>query len=214
MFRDRAEAARLLVPKLARFRGRPDALILAVPRGGVPIGAHLARELGLPLDVILTKKIGHPDNPEFAVGAVSLTDESIDDEAVDRDHIAADYLAEEIVRVREALRRRYRMYCGAARPALTAGKTVILVDDGAATGRTLMVAVDLLRRQGAAMIVAALPVASVEAVAALRARGAETVCLEVPRDFVAIGAHYRDFAPVPDETAVALLRGAARATSA
>jgi predicted phosphoribosyltransferase len=206
MFRDRDDAARLLAKKLAHWRGRKDVLVLAVPRGGLPIGAVLARELGLRLDVILTKKIGHPSNPEFAIGAVSLAGESIDERTVARDAISPAYIAQEIALIRETLEKRYRMYCGAARPAPVAGKTVILTDDGAATGRTLLVAVDLLRGQGAARIVVALPVASEDAVAALRACADEVVCLEIPADFMAIGQFYADFSQVPDEEAVALLR--------
>lgn len=209
MFRDRRDAARRLVRALVRYRGRADALVLAVPRGGLPIGALLARELGLKLDVILTKKIGHPDNPEFAIGAVSLAGEAVDSALIERERIPPAFIAGEIARIRDGLRRRYRMYRGAAKPLPVAGKTVILTDDGAATGRTLLAAIDLLRKDGAGKIVVALPVAPPDTAAALESRADEVVCLEVPEAFMAIGAFYSDFSQVPDEEAVSLLKDAA-----
>ena len=209
MFRDRRDAARRLVRELRRYRDREDALVLAVPRGGLPIGALLARELGLTLDVILTKKIGHPDNPEFAIGAVSLSGESVDDALIEREGIPSAFIAAEIARIRESLRQRYAMYRGAAKPLPVAGKTVILTDDGAATGRTLLAAIDLLRKDGAGKIVVALPVAPPDTVEILEDRADEVICLEVPEAFVAIGAVYSDFSQVSDEEAVALLRGEA-----
>lgn len=205
MFHDRHDAAVRLARELRRFKGRSDALVLAVPRGGLPIGGVLASELGLPLDVILTKKIGHPHNPEFALGAVSLTGETYDEELARREGISPEWIAGEVRRVRADLRERYRMFHGAARPLPVAGKTVILTDDGAATGRTLIVAVDLLRREGAARVVVALPVAASDAVELLEQAADEVVCLEVPSSFMAIGEHYDDFSQVSDEEAVSLL---------
>lgn len=206
MFRDRLDAAGRLAAKLQRYRGLKEAVILAIPRGGLPIGGVLARELGLKLDVILTKKIGHPANPEFAIGAVSLTDAAIDAALVERERIPSGFIASEIARVRESLRQRYRMYRGAARPLPVAGKTVILTDDGAATGRTLLAAIELLRSEGAGKIVAALPVAPPDTVKVLERSADEVVCLEVPGDFMAIGQFYENFSQVADEEAVSILR--------
>ena len=207
MFHDRVDAAGRLARELERYRGRKDTVVLAVPRGGLPIGGVLARELDLKLDVILTKKIGHPDNPEFAIGAVSITDEAIDSALVERECIPSDYITAEIERVRENLRQRYRLYCGAARPLPVAGKTVILTDDGAATGRTLLAAMDLLRRQGVGKIVVAIPVAPADTVEILERSADKVVCLETPVDFMAIGQFYDHFAQVPDEDALAILKG-------
>jgi predicted phosphoribosyltransferase len=206
MFHDRHDAAVRLVRELRRYRGREDALVLAVPRGGLPIGAVLSRELGLPLDVILTKKIGHPYNPEFAIGAVSLTGEAVDEDLAKREAVPAAWIAGEISRIRGDLRERYRMYHGAAAPRSVAGRTVILTDDGAATGRTLIVAIELLRREGAAKIVVALPVAPPDAVELLESAADEVVCLEAPSSFMAIGEFYDDFRQVSDEEAVDLLK--------
>lgn len=206
MFHDRHDAAVRLVRELQRYRGRRDTLVLAIPRGGLPIGGTLAAELGLKLDVILTKKIGHPYNPEFAIGAVSLTGETHDEELARREGISAGWIAGEIARIRAKLRERYRLYHGDEPPLPVAGKTVILTDDGAATGRTLLVAIDLLRGEGAAKIVVAIPVAPPDAVDLLEAKADEVVCLEVPPSFMAIGEFYDDFAQVSDEEAAAILR--------
>ncbi|MDP3542892.1 MAG: phosphoribosyltransferase family protein [Elusimicrobiota bacterium] len=206
MFHDRQDAAVRLLRELKGYKGRRDALVLAIPRGGLPIGGLLARELGLPLDVILTKKIGHPYNPEFAVGAVSLTGETLDAATISREGIPAGWLAAEIARIRDGLRERYRLYHGTGKPLPVAGKTVILTDDGAATGRTMLVAIDLLRREGAAQIVAAIPVAPPETVALLEARADEVVCLEIPSSFMAIGEFYGDFTQVSDREAAEILR--------
>lgn len=210
MFRDRLDAAGRLARELSRYRDREDAVVLAVPRGGLPIGGVLARELGLKLDVILTKKIGHPDNSEFAIGAVSLTDAAINTALVEREGIPSAYISAEVARIRESLRRRYEMYRGAARPLPLKGKTVILTDDGAATGRTLLAAIELLRSEGAARIVVALPVAPPDTVEVLRGGADEVVCLDQPAGFMAIGQFYRDFSQVSDEEAIAILKGEAR----
>lgn len=210
MFHDRHDAALRLAGRLKDYRGRQDALVLAVPRGGVPIGGVLAAELRLKLDVVLAKKIGHPSNPEYAIGAVSLTEETLDEDAVARQGVSARYLDAQIARIREALRVRSRLYRGDAPPEPAAGKTVILTDDGAATGRTLLAAVELLRREGAARVVVAVPVASRDAIALLRTRADEVVCLDAPADFLAIGEFYEDFSQVDDVEAIRILRLGAR----
>lgn len=209
MFRDRRDAADRLARELKGYRGLKDAVVLAVPRGGLPIGAVLARELGLPLDAVLTKKIPHPDEPEVAIGAVSAAGVTLDDALIRRERITDGHIAREVARLRADLERRARLYRGGAAPARVAGKTVILTDDGAATGQTLLAAVGLLREEGAARIVVALPVASTEAADALTSAADETVCLAIPEPFMAIGAFYEDFSQVSDEEAVALLKGAA-----
>jgi len=207
MFHDRFDAAIRLAGELRNYRNGNDALVLAVPRGGLPIGGVLASELGLPLDVILTKKIGHPNNPEFAIGAVSLTNATVDTDLLERERIPVDFIASEINRLQESLRQKYRMYRGSSRPLPVAGKTVILTDDGAATGRTLLAAIKLLRREGAAKIIVALPVAPRDTLEVLKHSADEVICLEAPRDFAAIGEFYADFSQVSDEEALSFLEG-------
>lgn len=211
MFRDRVEAGARLARSLRRYKGAKSAVVLAVPRGGLPVGREIARALGLPLDVLLTKKIGHPFNPEFAIGAVTLTGAAVDAETMAREGVSEGYVASEVERLRASLRERWRLYRGDAPPPSMNGRTAILVDDGAATGRTLLAAIEVLRRERAARVVVAVPVASDDAAEALRAAADELECLAVPADFMAIGQFYGDFAQVSDEEAVALLRGAAGA---
>lgn len=208
MFADRRHAAQELAGKLARYKGRENAVILAIPRGGVVIGAVLARELGLPLDVILTKKIGHPSNPEYAIGVVNLGAELLDEEAVERYGISRFYIARQIEKIREQLRRRYRLYHGSRPETDLRGKTAIICDDGIATGSTMIAAIRLARREGAGRIVAAVPVGSPESVGALRGLADETVCVLEAEDFAAIGQFYEDFSQVEDAEAIRLLEQA------
>ena len=205
MFLDRYDAGGRLAARLKGYEGRKDAVVLAVPRGGVVVASVVALELRLELDVILTKKIGHPYNPEYAVGSVSLTGEEIDQEVVDFEGILPSYLSREIERLRQALRERYDLYRGGRQPVPLAGRTAIIVDDGAATGLTLMEAVSAARRDGAAKVVVAIPVGSTTAVERLRSRADEVTCLETPDYFFAIGQFYEEFEAVEDEEAIRLL---------
>ncbi|MEK7390012.1 MAG: phosphoribosyltransferase family protein [Elusimicrobiota bacterium] len=206
MFRDRFDAGEKLARELRRYRGASETLVLGVPRGGVLIGGVLARELNLKLDVMLTKKIGHPHDLEVAIGAVSLTGEILDTAQIETEKISTDYVSSEISRIRASLQSRYKKYRAGCSVAPVAGKTVILTDDGAATGRTLCAGINLLRRQGARAIVVALPVASRPALRLLKACADEVVCLDVPYDFQSIGQYYRDFRQISDEEARALLK--------
>lgn len=205
MFRDRLQAGERLAAALESYRGRKDAVVLAVPRGGLPVGAVVAEALELPLDVMLTKKIGHPENPEVAIGAVALSGEVIGPMA--RAYgVPEAYLREQIRRLRAELKRRRTLYAAGEEPVPVAGKTVLLVDDGAATGMTLQVAAAALKNAGAARVVIAVPVAPPDAVEVLRAKADEVICLETPEDFRAVGQFYADFSEVDDRQAAGLLR--------
>ncbi|MBI3553247.1 MAG: phosphoribosyltransferase [Elusimicrobia bacterium] len=209
MFRDRNDAAERLAGRLHKYRGRRDALILAVPRGGLVIGAVLSRELRLPLDIVLAKKIGHPMNSELAIGAVSLTSEQVDLPRLAREGISPQYVKDEIARLRDELTERSGRYRGQSKPLPVADKTVIVVDDGAATGRTLLAAIAIIRQQRPIKIVVAVPVAPAEAAALLALQADEVVSLETPETFDAIGEFYRVFGQVSDDEAARLLSEAA-----
>lgn len=209
MFQDREDAARRLAGRLKGYAGRKDAVVAAIPRGGVVVGAVLAKALRLPLEVILTKKIGHPSQPEFAIGVVNLAHEVIDEDVVARERIPREYIRGEIARLRELLRRRYEEYRGGREPLTLKGRTVILVDDGVATGNTMAAAVRLARDEGAARVVVAVPVAPPDTLERLRALADEAVCLLAPESFMAIGQFYGDFEQVDDEEAMRLLRESA-----
>jgi predicted phosphoribosyltransferase len=205
-FADRTDAGRQLARLLQGYKGQRDAVLLAIPRGGLATGRALADELDLPLDILLAKKLGHPFQPEYALGVVNLADEWVDDETVRRDGIPADWLEREIARIRQELKRRSEQYRGGEKPIPLAGKTAILVDDGIATGRTMSSAVRLARKEGAKSVVVAAPVAPLHSIAELRALADEVYCVLTPREFFAIGQFYKDFQQLGDEEAIRLLR--------
>lgn len=204
-YADRAHAARTLAESLAAHRGsRP--LILAIPRGAVPIGAMLARDLGGELDVALVRKIGAADNPEFAIG-------SIDEEGVihQSDDIAffpgaSGHLRREAAKELRLIRERRALYTPAREPVDPAGRTVIIVDDGMATGVTMLAALAFARHRGPQRLIAACPVASLSAYALVSREADEAVVPIVDENFRAVSPYYEDFREISDEEAVAILR--------
>ncbi len=207
MFKDRFDAARRLAEKLADYKNNPDVAILAVPRGGLEVGSVLSLELHAPLDVIFTKKIGYPGNPEYAIGAVSLEGVIIDKRFLNFSASLNEYIDEETKRIRALLQKRYQTYQGNKPPLDLAGKIVIITDDGVATGSTLAATLDLVKKSGARKIIVAIPVAPREAVKALREKADEVICLLIPKAFVAVGQFYENFEQVSDEEAIQLLHG-------
>lgn len=206
-FRDREDAARRLAQALARHAAaRP--LVLAIPRGAVPMGRIIAATLGGDLDVVLVRKLGAPYNPELAIGAV--------DEAghVTQAHdgglmagVDPDYLDREVARQLAVIHERRRTYCGGRAAMSMAGRTVIVVDDGLATGATMAAALRAARQAAPAHLVCAVPVAARESLAAIAPLADEVVCLAQPSPFYAVGAFYERFDTVTDQEVVAALGG-------
>ncbi len=194
MFHDRTEAGLLLAAKLNKFKNEPG-IVLAVPRGGVPVAYAVAKELDFPMEVIFTKKIGHPMNKEYAIGAASLTDYFI----VPHDDVTEEYIQQELQRVRGRLKEMYIRFMGDRQPGNLEGKTVIVIDDGIATGNTLMGTVNVLRKSKPGKIVIGVPVASKSAVLKLSKEVDEVIALLIPVSFHAIGAFYENFEQVSDE---------------
>jgi putative phosphoribosyl transferase len=205
---NRRAAGRELATKLARYAGRDDVVVLALPRGGVPVAFEVARALDAPLDVLLVRKLGVPGHEELAMGAIAaggvtvLNEELIHDLGVTQREISATILREQ-----EELDRRERSYRSGP-PQRIRGRTVLLVDDGLATGSTMRAAAIALRRLGAARIVVAAPVGARETCTALRDCADEVVCTHAPAPFVGVGEWYDDFAQVGDDEVRALLSGA------
>ncbi|MBI4079847.1 phosphoribosyl transferase [Candidatus Kaiserbacteria bacterium] len=212
MFRDRAEAGRKLAKKLMQYRlpaqaGGKNAIVLALPRGGVVVGYEIARALSLPLDIIAVRKIGHPLHPEYAIGAVDENGARILN-AREAATVDKEWLAAETEREMQEARRRSTVYRGGKTAEKLQGKVVILVDDGIATGLTIRLAVRSAKVQKPAKIVVAVPVAPSDSLRALEEEGAdELIVLEPPEHFAgAVGAHYVRFDQTTDEEVIELLR--------
>jgi len=206
-FTDRADAGRRLAAALTPLRQR-DPVVLALPRGGVPIGYHVARALGAPLDVIVVRKLGAPGHEELAVGAIARGAVYVDWPIVRQLAVTQAYLDQVIGAEKEELERRERAYRG-GRPAVPVkGRTVIVVDDGLATGATLRAALVAVRSEQPSSIVVAVPVGAPESVARLRAVADDVVCLEMPPDFRAVSLSYQDFSPTSDAEVVECLEAA------
>jgi predicted phosphoribosyltransferase len=208
-FDDRADAARQLATRLVHFSAE-HPLVLAIPRGGVPLGRIVADALSGELDVVLVRKLGAPFNPEFAVGAVGESGSVFIAEHAASAGAGDAYLAAEAERQLAVIRRRRARY-SALRPAISAhGRTVILIDDGLATGATARMAIGEIRRQMPARLICAMPVAAVDAAAAIAPLADAFVCLQTPADFRGVGQFYRDFAQVDDAEVERLLTPAWR----
>ena len=194
IFQNRIEAGLLLADKLKNYQ-TGTGLVLAIPRGGVPVAYAVAKELGLPIELILTKKIGHPTNKEYAIGAASLTDYF----TIPHENVTEEYIQAEIVRIRTRLKEMYKIFMGDQQPADLQGKTVIIIDDGIATGNTLLGTIQLLRKSKPGKMIIAVPVASRSAVNKLAKEVDEIVVVYVPDQFYGVGAFYEDFEQVTDE---------------
>jgi len=213
MFQDRTEAGRQLATALAGY-DRPHPLVLGLPRGGVPVAVEVATALAADLDVLVVRKLGAPGNPEFAMGAVGEDGALVLDHALRRElHVTADQVDAIAARERDEVERRVQAYRGGSHRLGVAGRNVILVDDGLATGSTAAAGVRVARHMGAAHITLAVPVGSRQAVEWLAGMVDDVVCLQTPEPFYAVGQHYRHFDQVADDEVVRLLRAHPRTTS-
>jgi putative phosphoribosyl transferase len=207
MFDDRRDAGRQLAARLLPYRDR-DPIVLALPRGGVPVGYEIARALGAPLDIIVVRKLGAPGQPELGIGAVVDGDHPLgvlNEEVVKTLVVPEAYLEREVAAQLAEIRRRQAAYRSGRAPLTIAGRTAIVVDDGLATGGSMRAALRSVRRAAPARLVLAVPVAPPDTLARLSAEVDETVCLETPELFGAVGYFYRNFAQTTDDEVVRLL---------
>ncbi|HEX3415468.1 MAG TPA: phosphoribosyltransferase [Stellaceae bacterium] len=205
-FRNRTDAGRQLAEKLASYANRPDVLVLALPRGGVPVGGEVARALGAPLDVFLVRKLGVPGYEELAMGAVATGEVRVlNDEIVRGLGISEHEIDAIVAREMQELARRERLYRGDRLPPDVADRTVILVDDGLATGATMRAAIQALRQQKPARIVVAVPTASPDTCEALKVEADDVICAMTPEPFFAVGHWYEDFTQTTDDEVRELL---------
>ena len=209
MFIDRAEAGRKLADALEKME-LAEPVVLALPRGGVPVAAPVAERLGARLDLVLVRKIGVPGHEELAAGAVAEGAEPVFNASV----LASigrrpEDFADAVAKKRAEIAERRKMYLGGREQVSLKGRTVIVVDDGIATGATVKAALGGVRESGAGRVILAVPVASAEALAEIEPMVDDTICLEMPSPFYAVGAHYRKFLQVDDDEVVAFLGGSA-----
>ena len=206
LFHDRHDAGRALAQKLSNYTGRDDVIILALPRGGVPVGYEVARALGAPLDVFIVRKLGVPGHEELAMGAIATGGVRVLNHSVVEAARIPQTEIDRVTAMEEAeLRRRERQYRGDRPAPDVRGRVAILVDDGLATGSTMRAAAAALRRQGPAEIVVAVPVASEETCDEFRSEVDHIVCAQTPEPFYAVGIWYEDFTQTSDEEVRSLL---------
>jgi len=204
MFKNRYDAGLELALKLEKYIGN-NGIVLAVPRGGVPVGYVIARDLKFPLEIILSKKIGHPNNPEFAIGSVSLDGVIINENVTD---VPKEYIQQEAERILQNLKTKFNYYMGERVPSDLKNKIVIVVDDGIATGSTIISTVLSIRKKEPKKIIIAVPVASPGSIEKLNKIVDEIVCLSIPTNFMGVGQFYSDFSQVEDAEVIQLLKEA------
>ncbi len=210
MLKDRFEAGEILADKLEKLGPFENPIVLALPRGGVPVAYRVAKRLKAPLDVIIVRKLGAPFNEEFAIGALVEGDPErvvLNEEALYRLGIGKEYLDSVVEKERKELHRRQKLYRG-EESALSglSGKSVILIDDGIATGYTMKAALAAIKEQNPARIVVAVPVAPRDTLEEMERLADEVVVIETPEPFWAVGAHYQKFDQTPDEEVIELLK--------
>lgn len=200
LLNDRKEAGILLSERLKKYQNS-NTIILAVPRGGVPVGYEIAKRLHLPMDIVLSKKIGHPNNKEYAIGAVSMNSMTLKEHP----EVPQRYIEDEVIRLRKLLKEKYELYMGNREPIDIRGKNVIVVDDGIATGNTLLASISMLRKKEPAKIIVAVPVLPADVIPVFQRNADEFVYLIAAKYFRGVGGFYEQFDQVEDEEVIRML---------
>ncbi len=210
MYKDRFDAAEKLSKLLSKYKNAKNTVVLAIPRGGLEIGYVLAKNLNLPLDIIVVKKLGHPNNEEYAIGAVGKDEVSINEIALLTGSISPEYIKSEEKRLRSEVQERYSTYQGGKYAGSLKNKTVIICDDGIATGLTLSLCIEIIKKEKPKKIIVAVPVGPPDNIEKIRGIVNEVYCPIIPEVFSAIGAFYESFYQVKDKDAIELLKKANR----
>lgn len=209
VFANRVEAGQLLAERLSRYAGRPDVLVLALPRGGVPVASEVAQRLGAPLDVFVVRKLGVPGHEELAMGAIATGGvRVINQEVVEQLRIRPEVIDRVAAQERAELERRELAYRGHRPPPQIVGRTVIVIDDGIATGSTMRAALAALRRQHPARLIVATPTVAAATLTEIESKADEVVAVIAPEDFYGVGQWYEDFSQTTDEEVRDLLNRA------
>jgi putative phosphoribosyl transferase len=215
MFSDRRDAGVQLASRLEEYKGQTGLLVLALPRGGVETGYEIAHYLKVPLDIVIVRKIGFPGQPELAIGAVSETGGVVlNDSIISMYGVSKDYIEREVSQQKKEISRRVELYRKGRRLPSLEGKTIILVDDGVATGATVKAAIITLKEEKLKKLIVALPVAPAGMADEIGQMADTFICIETPFDFMAVGAYYHDFTQVSDEEVINLLERSAKKQSA
>jgi putative phosphoribosyl transferase len=203
IFKDRGDAAQKLIPYLRKYRNE-ECVLLAIPRGGVPIAYPIAKTFNFPLELLMTKKIAYPGHDEFAIGAVSLEDHIVDENF----GVPKPYIDNEVRRIRESLKEKYKVLMGDHNPIELKNKVIIIIDDGVATGNTILSSIKMLRNTKPKKIVVAIPLAPPDTAKKIKEQVDDFICVYTPEPFIGVGLHYLDFTQVEDDEVKRLLRDA------
>lgn len=205
IFKDRSDAGRQLAEKLKDYKGKKKTVVIALPRGGVVLGYEIAKVLNLPLDIVVPRKIGHPHNPEYAIGAITESGEGIFNKQ-EKKQVDPQWLKSAIAKEKKEARRRLKMYRSGKNPVDLYGKQVLIIDDGIATGLTMRAAVKSVKIKNPDKIIVAVPVAARDSLEKIKKEVDEVICLDAPEFFGAVGAFYEVFGQTQDEEVVALMK--------
>lgn len=206
IFQDRQAAGTQLAEKLIKYQKKEDVIVVGLARGGVIVAAAVAKRLHLPLDILIIRKVGAPDNEELALGAIAEEGEGIfNHHLITLLGVSKEYLKKEVAKQKEVIQERKRLYLKGKKPPNFSGKTIILVDDGIATGASMKVAIQSAKSKKAAKIVVAVPVAATDSLSEIATEVDEVVCLSTPPFFQGVGAFYNHFEQTTDEEIVSLL---------
>ncbi len=207
IFRDREEAGEKLALELKKFKKKTDTVVLALPRGGVVLGDKISKILGLPLDIVVPRKIGAPSNQEYAIGAITEDGLGLfNDEEIDNLYIDKNYIVREVEKEKKEAQRRVVLYRGSKNKLALKSKEVIIVDDGIATGLTMMAAIKSIQNKNPRKIIVAVPVSASDSLKKIKPMVDEIICLHIPPFFGAVGAFYQNFNQVEDDDVIAIMR--------